>query len=106
MEPQPNELKALRIMFFALLIGQILFGLIVTVLVETGIMSNGMDDLTSVFRIGLILIITACIPVSFILFRKRLTEINSNFLLIYPSREKIINELQLSSSEQSAFGLD
>lgn len=156
MEPQPNELKALRIMFFAMLIGQILFGLIVTVLVETGIMSNGMDDMVSIFRIGLILIIAACIPASFVLFRKRLTEINPeedlgsriekyraalimrmalcegpslfasicyfitgnrfflciiillviNFLLIYPSREKIINELQLSSGEQSAFGMD
>ena len=29
-----------------------------------------------------------------------------NFLFIYPSRDKIISQLQLNSSEQSALGLD
>src|SRR5580698_5084632 len=75
MEPQPNDLKAIRILYFALLAGQILFALIVTVLVETGIISNGMNSLTSVIQVAIIVIAAVAIPASFFLFRKRLSDI-------------------------------
>jgi hypothetical protein len=156
MEPQPNYLKAIRILYLALLIGQIMFSLIVTVLVETGVISYGMNSLTSVMQVAIIVMAAVAIPASFFLFRKRLSEIDpeeglekklekyraaliirmalcefpamfaiiayfvttnrsflwmvilliGNFLLIYPSNNKIVNSLQLNSSEQSSLGLD
>jgi hypothetical protein len=156
MEPQPNDLKAIRILFFALLIGQVIFALIVTVLVETGVLGTGDHELTPIMQVSIIVIAATTIPASFFLFRKRLAVINpeeelgkkielyraalilrmalcempvlfaiivfflthdrsflwmtiiliANFLFIYPSNEKIINQLQLDSSEQSTLGLD
>ena len=156
MEPQPNDLKAIRILFFALLIGQLIFAIIVTTLIESGLLSGGNYTVTSVMQVALIVITVVTVPASFILFRKRLALINPedelgkklelyraalilrmalcempvlfaiiiyfvthdrsflwmtiilivNFLFIYPSKDKIINQLQLNSSEQSALGLD
>ncbi len=48
MEPRPNDMKAIRILYTALLVGQMLFALIVTVQVETGMLSNGINSLTPV----------------------------------------------------------
>jgi hypothetical protein len=156
MEPQPNDLKAIRILYLALLAGQILFALIVTVLVETGMLSTGMNSLTPLLQVAVVVIAAVTIPASFFLFRKRLSGIDpeddlgkkiekyraalilrlalcqmpsmfaviayfitnnrsflwmiiiliSNFLFIYPGRDKIISQLQLNSSEQSSLGID
>jgi hypothetical protein len=156
MEPQPSDLKAIRILFFALLIGQVLFALIVTVMIETGILGSGDHELTPFLVVAIIVIAAGAIPASFFLFRKRLAVINpeeelgkkielyraalilrmalcevpvlfaiivyflthdrsflwmtiiliANFLYIYPSNEKIVNQLQLDSSEQSALGMN
>jgi hypothetical protein len=156
METTSNDLKAIRILYFALLIGQLLFAIIVTVLVETGLLSNGIRSLTPLLQVAIIIIAAVAIPVSFFLFRRRLADLNpeeelgkklekyraalilrcalcempalfailayfittnrsflwlvivliGNFLLIYPSREKILNQLQLNSSERSALGSD
>jgi hypothetical protein len=156
METQTKELKAIRILYFALLTGQILFALIVTVLVETGILSNGIHSLTPILQVAVIAIAAVTIPASFFVFRKRLSDLNpeeelgkklekyraaliircalcemptllailayfittnrgflwivivliSNFLFIYPSRIKIISQLQLNSSEQSSLDMD
>lgn len=156
MEPQPSDLKAIRILFFALLIGQVLFALIVTVMIETGILGSGDHELTPFLVVAIIVIAAGAIPASFFLFRKRLAVINpeeelgkkielyraalilrmalcevpvlfaiivyflthdrsflwmiiiliANFLFIYPSNVKIINQLQLDSSEQSALGMN
>jgi hypothetical protein len=76
MEPRPNDLKAIRILYIALLAGQILFALIVTILVETGMLSTGINSLTPVLQVAIILIAAVAIPASFFLFRKRLTEID------------------------------
>jgi hypothetical protein len=156
METNPNDLKAIRILYFAMLTGQVLFALIVTILVETGILSNGNHSLTPLLLDALIVIATVTILASVFLFRKRLSDLNpeeelgkklekyraaliircalcelpvlfaiiayfittnrsflwivilliSNFLLIYPSRNKITRQLRLNSSELSALGLD
>jgi hypothetical protein len=156
MDPQPNYLKAIRILYLALLAGQIIFALLVTVLVEAGILSNGMNSLTPIMQVAIIVLAAVAIPASFFLFRNRLSEINpdedlgkkfekyraaliirmalcefpamfaiiayfvttnrsflwmvilliGNFLFIYPSNNKIIESLQLNSSEQSSLGLD
>ena len=156
MEPRPNDLKAIRILYLAMLAGQVLFALIVTVLVEADMLSNGINSLTPILQVAVILIAAVTIPASFFLFRKRLSEINpeenlgkklekyraalilrlalcqmpsmfaiiayfistnrsflwmiiiliSNFLFIYPGRDKIISQLQLNSSEQSSLGID
>lgn len=156
MEPQPNDLKAIRILYFAMLAGQVIFAAIVTTLVETGVLSNRMSSVTMFMQVAIIVIAACTIPASFFLFRKRLADINpeedlakrlekfraalilrialcqmpvmfaiifyfvtanrsflwitllliGNFLLIYPTREKIIRQLQLSSSEQASLGLD
>jgi hypothetical protein len=156
MEPKPNDLKAIRVLYFALLAGQLLFTLIVTILVETGILSNGFRSVTLFFQVAVLVIAAATIPAAFFLFRRRLSGISPeegldkkmekyraalilrmalcempvlfaiiayfvtnnrsflwmtilliiNFLFIYPSRNRIIDQLQLSSSEQSLLGLD
>jgi len=156
MEPQNNDLRAIRILYFALLIGQLIFALIVTVLVETGILGTGNHELGPVMQVAIIVIAATTVPAAFYLFRKRLADINpeeelgkklelyraaliirmalcempvlfaiivyfithdrsflwitiilvANFLFIYPSKNKIISQLQLNSSEQSALGLD
>jgi len=156
MEPQPNELKAIRILYLALLAGQIAFAIIVTVLVESGILSTGNNSLTPFMQVAIIVIVAAAIPASFFIFRNRLADINpeedlakkfekyraalilrmalcelptlfatiayfvthdrsflwmiilliSNFLFIYPGRDKIINQLQLNSTERSLLGVD
>ena len=156
MEPQPNDLKSIRILYLALLAGQVIFALIVTLLVETGLLSGGNSSLTQKMQIAIIVIAAGAIPASIFLFRKQLSDINSeedlgkkldkyravliirmalcemptlfaiiayflthnrsflwmiillifNFIFIYPSRQKIINQLQLNSSEQSSLGLD
>jgi hypothetical protein len=156
MDPQPNDLKAIRILYFAMLAGQVIFAAIVTTLVETGVLSNGIDSVSFIMQVVIIVIAACAIPASFILFRKRLADINpeedlakkiekyraalilrmalcefpamfaiiayfittnrsflwitilliGNFLLIYPSRDKIIQQLQLNSSEQSSLGMD
>jgi hypothetical protein len=155
MEPQPNDLKAIRVLYFALLAGQVLFALIVTILVEAGILSNSLQSVTLLFQVAVLVIAATTVPASFFLFRKRLADISpeegldkklekyraalilrmalcempalfaiiayflttnrsflwmtilliSNFLFIYPSRNRIIDQLQLSSSEQSSLGL-
>ncbi len=156
MEPQNNDVKAIRILFFALLAGQVVFALIVTALIETGLLGSGNITVTYIMQVVVIVISITTIPTSFILFRKRLAAINpedepgkkfegyraaliirmalcempvlfaiiayfvthdraflwitilliANFLFIYPSREKIINQLQLNSGEQTSLGLD
>jgi hypothetical protein len=156
MEPQPNDLKAIRILYLALLAGQVLFALIVTVLVETGMLSTGIKSLTPMLQVAIVVISVGAIPASFFLFRKRLSDIDpeedlgkklekyraaliirmalcefpamfaiiayyvttnrsflwmvivliSNFLFIYPSNNKIIDSLQLNSSERSMLGLN
>jgi hypothetical protein len=156
MEPQPNDLKAIRILYFAMLAGQVIFAVIVTTLVETGILSRGMNSVTVFMQVAVILFAAVAIPASLILFRKRLADIGpeedlakklekyraaliirmalcefpalfaiiayfvttnrsflwiillliGNFLLIYPARDKLIQQLQLDSSEQSSLGLD
>jgi hypothetical protein len=156
MEPKPNDLKAIRVLYFALLAGQLLFTLIVTLLVETGILSNGFQSVTLMFQVAVLVIAATTIPASFLLFRKRLSDVSAeealdkklekyraalilrmalcempvlfaiiayfvtnnrsflwmtivliiNFLFIYPSRNRIVEQLQLNSSEQSSLGLD
>lgn len=158
MDPQPtaNDLKAIRVLYFAMLAGQVIFAIIVTTMVLSGVLSNGMNSLTVVMQVAIIVIAAAAIPASFLLFRKRLADINpeedlgkklekyraaliirmalceftvlfaiiaffittnrsflwmillliGNFLLIFPSRDKLIQQLQLNSSEQSSLGLD
>jgi len=156
MELQPNELKAIRILYLAMLAGQVVFAAIVTTLVETGILSRGLDSVTLVMQIAIFVFAAISIPASFILFRKRMADIGpeedlgkkiekyraalilrmalcefptlfaiiayfvttnrsflwmillliGNFVLIYPTRDKIIEQLQLNSSERSSFGLD
>ena len=156
MEPQPSDLKAIRVLFFALLIGQVTFALIMAALIETGLLAKGNYAVSTVMLVVIIVLTVTTIPASFILFRKRLTDINpedalgkklegyraalilrmalcempvifaiiayyithdrsflwitliliANFIFIYPSRDKIINQLQLNSSEQTSLGLD
>ena len=76
MEPRPNDLKAIRILYLAMLAGQVLFALTVTVLVETGQLSNGMNSLTPLLQVAVVVIAAVTIPASFFLFRKRLSDIN------------------------------
>jgi hypothetical protein len=76
MEPQPNDLKAIRILYLALLAGQVIFALIVTVLVETGTLAGGNNLLTTILQVALIVMAAGAIPASFFLFRKRLSDIN------------------------------
>lgn len=156
MEAQPNDLKAIRILYLAMLAGLVLFAIIVTVMVETDMLSNGIHSMTPILQVAVILLAVVTIPASFILFRKRLSDIDpeeelgkklekyraalilrmalcnvpaffaiiayfitnnrsflwmiilliSNFLLIYPAKDKIINQLQLNSAEQTALGID
>jgi hypothetical protein len=156
MDPQPNDLKAIRILYLAMLAGQVIFAAIVTTLVETGILSDGINSITALMQVAIIVIAACLIPASFFLFRKRIADINpeeelgkklekyraalilrialcqmptmfaiicyfvthnrsflwmtilliGNFFLIYPTRDKIIQHLQLNSSEQSSLGLD
>ena len=155
MEPGPNDLKAIRILYIALLISQIVFATIVIVLVETGIVSIHNDSLNLSLQIAVLVLIAAAIPASIFLFRKRLSEISPqdeftvkfkkyrealilkmalcqgpvmftiiayfisddhfflwiiilliiNFMFIYPSQNKIVQQLQLSSGEQSSLGM-
>ena len=156
MEPTPDDLKAIRILYLAMLAGQVIFAAIVTTFVETGVLSNGIHSVTLIFQVAILVIAAGAIPASFILFRKRLAEISpeedlakkiekyraalilrmalcqfpnmfaiiayfvtanrsflwmiilliGNFLLIYPTRDKIIQQLQLNSREQSSLGMD
>jgi hypothetical protein len=156
MEPQPNDLKAIRILYFAMLIGQVFFASIITVLVEAGFATGNNNSLITMGQVAVIVIAAVLVPASFFLFRKRLSIINpeedlggklekyraaliirmglcqmptmfativyfitgnhsflwmiiiliSNFLLIYPSNNKIIDSLQLNSSEQSSLGMN
>jgi hypothetical protein len=157
MDPQPTDLKAIRVLYFAMLAGQVIFAFIVTMLIESGILpSHGKDTFTLVMQVAIIVIAAGAIPASFLLFRKRLADINpeedlgkkiekyraaliirmalceftvlfaviayfittnrsflwmiilliGNFLLIYPSRDKLIQQLQLNSNEQSLLGLN
>jgi hypothetical protein len=156
MEPQPNDIKAIRVLYLALLAGQLLFAILVAVLVETGVLSNGVQSVTSIFQVAVLVIAATTVPASFFLFRKRLSDISSeepldkklekyraalilrmalcempalfaiiayflthnrsflwmtilliiNFLFIYPTNSRIIDQLQLGSSEQSSLGLD
>jgi hypothetical protein len=156
MEPQPNDVKAVRVLFFALLAGQLAFALIVTALVEAGFLASGNNEVTTILLVAVIVLAITAVPASYVFFKKRIAAINpedelgkklelyraalilrmalcempallsiiayfvthshaflwiiivliGNFLFIYPSGEKIINQLQLNSSEQSVLGLD
>jgi hypothetical protein len=156
MEPQPNDVKAIRVLFFALLAGQLAFALIITALVEAGLLAGGNNEVSNILLVAVVVLAATTVPASFILFRKRLAAINpedqlgkklelyraalivrmalcempalftiiayfvthnhaflwiiiiliGNFLFIYPTGEKIINQLQLNSKEQSVLGLD
>jgi hypothetical protein len=156
MEPQPNDIKAIRVLYFALLAGQLLFAILVSVLVETGVLSNGVQSVTSIFQVAVLVIAATTVPASFFIFRKRLSDVSAektldkklekyraalilrmalcempalfaiiayflthnrsflwmtilliiNFLFIYPTNSRIIDQLQLGSSEQSTLGLD
>jgi hypothetical protein len=75
MEPQPNELKAIRILYLALLIGQLVFAVIVTVLIESGILSIRNDSM--VIPLQVIVLLFAGRDCCFhFLFGKRLSDIN------------------------------
>jgi len=76
MEPQPNELKAIRILYLALLIGQIIFAVIVTVLNESGILSIKNDSLVLPLQVIVLLFAAGGIAASIFLFRKKLSDIN------------------------------
>ena len=76
MEPNSDDIKAIRILYLAMLAGKVLFAAIVTTLIETGILSNGMSTLTIMMQVAVIVFAAAAIPASFILFRKRLADIN------------------------------
>jgi len=76
MEPQPNELKAIRILYLALLIGQLVFAVIVTVLIESGILSIRNDSLVIPLQVIVLLFAVGGIAASIFLFRKKLSEIN------------------------------
>jgi hypothetical protein len=156
MEPRTNDLKAIRILYFAMLIGQLLFAITIIILVESGFVTGNNISIIPIGQVAVIVITIVSIPASFFLFRKRLSEIEpeeelgkklekyraaliirlalcqmptmfavivyfitnnrsflwmiiiliSNFLFIYPSNNKIINSLQLNSSEQSSLGVD
>jgi hypothetical protein len=47
---QPYDLKAIRILYPSMLVGLVLFAIIVTVMVETGMLSNSMHSMTPVSR--------------------------------------------------------
>jgi hypothetical protein len=75
MEPGPNDIKAIRILFYAFLAGQLLFTGIVIVI-------NNMRDIPThtayisvmqIFAIGFAVVL---IPTSFFFFRKQLSQIN------------------------------
>ena len=78
MEPQPNDLKAIRVLYLAVLAGQVIFALIVTVLVETGFLSTGNHSLTSVMQVTILVIAAGAITASIFLFRKQLSVLIRN----------------------------
>jgi hypothetical protein len=57
MEPQPSDLKSIRILFFALLIGQVIFTLIVAALIETGLLSSGNNAVTTMLLVAVIVLL-------------------------------------------------
>jgi hypothetical protein len=65
MEPQTNELKSIRILFFALLAGQLVFALLITVLVESGLLSSGINNITIVLQVAVMAMALTTVPASY-----------------------------------------
>jgi hypothetical protein len=76
METRTNDLKAIRILYFAMLAGQLLFAITIIALVETGFVTGNNNSLLPIGQVAVIVIAIVSIPASFFLFRKRLSEID------------------------------
>ena len=80
-------------MYFAMLVGQVIIALIVTVLVETGIASIKNNSLMPLIQVAAIVIAAVSISASFFIFRNRSADIQPQ-----------VNLLHLTGEEQSVLG--
>jgi hypothetical protein len=75
MQTQPNEIKAIRILYLAMLAGQVIFALFATILVETGVVYIGNNSMLPLLQVALIAIAVLTISASFFVFRNRISDI-------------------------------
>ena len=155
MESKANDLKAIQTLYKALLVGQLLFAAIAFVITRTKNGGLAFDDpsISNIFLIIAIALAIVCVSSSYILFRKKISDINQqddlsiklqgyraalilqlalaeaptllaiiffmltgssyllilvvalllNFLNLYPSKNKLAQQLELNDQEQAMF---